>query len=174
MWLFVALVAIPVIEIALFIQIGGAIGTWPTLGLVFLTSLLGIGLVRAQGRQALMKLQRSLSDLSDPAEPLAHGAMMLIAGFLLILPGFFTDAIGFALLVPGLRSAVYRLLRARVAVAHSRAGQEMRFRHSARRNDPFDRQPHRPAGEDVIDGEFQEVEPVKRPTHNVPSGWTRH
>ena len=174
MWLFVALVAIPVIEIALFIQIGGAIGTWPTLGLVVLTTILGTWLVRAQGRHALMKLQRSLSDLTDPAEPLAHGAMMLIAGFLLILPGFFTDAIGFALLIPAVRSAVLRLLRARIAVAQFRAGQEMRFRHAGQPGDPFDRHPHHPAGEDVIDGECQEVEPVKRPTHNVPSGWTRH
>ncbi|MCW8843370.1 MAG: FxsA family protein, partial [Rhodobacteraceae bacterium] len=116
MWLFLAFVGIPLIEIALFIQIGGALGLAPTLIIVILTAVLGTFLVRNQGRIALGNLQRSFSELNDPTEPLAHGAMILISGALLLTPGFFTDAIGFSLLLPPVREAVYRFLRKRVQV----------------------------------------------------------
>lgn len=181
MWLFIAFVAIPIIEIALFIQVGGWIGLWPTLAIVVLTAVFGTLLVKAQGRLALMNLQRSFSELDDPTEPLAHGAMVLIAGVLLLTPGFFTDALGFALLMPGIRTAVYRFARARITVArfamgqrdtaHRGMGEDDPFRQPSR--DPFDargQSSHRP---DVIDGEFLEVDPDKKPTHR-PSGWTKH
>ncbi|MBO6624228.1 MAG: FxsA family protein, partial [Roseicyclus sp.] len=113
MWLFVAFLMVPLIEIALFIQVGGLIGLWPTLGIVVLTAILGTWLVRSQGRQALENLRRSFGALNDPTEPLAHGAMILFSGALLLTPGFFTDAVGFALLVPGVRNVVFRELRKR-------------------------------------------------------------
>jgi UPF0716 protein FxsA len=163
MWLFAAFIAIPIIEIALFIQVGGWIGLWPTLGIVILTAILGTMLVKSQGRLALQNLQRSFSQLNDPTEPLAHGAMILFAGALLLTPGFFTDAAGFALLIPGVRTAAYRYIRARVHVARFEMGERSEFnapRHPAQRPD-------------VIDGEFHEIDPDKRPTHR-PSGWTRH
>lgn len=163
MWLFVAFVAIPIIEIALFIQVGGWIGLWPTLAMVVLTTVFGILLLKANGRLTLMTLQRSFSELDDPTEPLVHGAMILIAGVLLLIPGFFTDGIGIALLVPGIRTAVYRFLRARISVAHF----------EARRQDPFDTRGPTPYRPDIIDGEFHEIDPDKKPTHH-PSGWTRH
>jgi UPF0716 protein FxsA len=158
MWLFLAFLAVPLIEITLFIQIGGLIGIWPTLLIVVLTAILGTWLVRNQGLVALGQLQRSFSELSDPSEPLAHGAMILFSGALLLTPGFFTDAIGFALLVPAVRQAAFRWLRARVQVATFTAS-------------PANR-PDEPQA-DVIDGEFIEIDPTKRPTHK-PSGWTKH
>lgn len=171
MWLFVAFVAIPIIEIALFIQVGGWLGLWPTLGIVVLTALIGTLLVKAQGRLALGQLQRSFSNLNDPTEPLAHGAMVLVAGVLLLTPGFFTDALGFALLVPGVRSAVYKYVSARIRVARFEMGQT--DPHAEARPDPFDPRAQRSHRPEVIDGEFHEVEPPKRPTHR-PSGWTKH
>lgn len=165
MWLFAAFLAVPLIEIALFIQVGGLIGLWPTLGVVILTAILGTWLVRSQGAQALGQLRTSFSDLRDPTEPLAHGAMILFAGALLLTPGFFTDALGFALLVPSIRLAIYRNIRARVNVQHFETGQ---------------RQPHRPYPPDadpVIDAEYEDVTPTHKPTHppsGRPSGWTRH
>lgn len=159
MWLFVLFLTIPLIEIALFISVGGAIGLFPTLGIVVLTAILGTLLVRSQGAQAIARLKSSFNDLQDPTEPLAHGAMILFSGALLLTPGFFTDAVGFALLIPAVRAAVYRYLRSRVTVAQFEYGEPRR-------------EPHRP---DVIDGEFEELDP--RPTHDPnrgPSGWTRH
>jgi UPF0716 protein FxsA len=159
MRLFALFLAIPLIEIALFIQVGGLIGLWPTLALVVLSAILGSWLVRSQGLRELSNLQASLNDLRDPSEPLANGAMILVAGVLLLTPGFFTDLLGLTLLVPAVRSAVFRRIRARVIVQ----GFDRPDPGASTRR-PDDR---------VIDGEYEEVTPPKRPTHGL-SGWTRH
>ncbi|SFL78019.1 FxsA family protein [Shimia aestuarii] len=161
MWLLLAFVAVPLIEIALFIQVGGAIGLWPTLFVVLLTALIGTWLVRTQGAMAIGNLQRSFSELDDPTEPLAHGAMILIAGALLLTPGFFTDVVGFALLMPPVRVAVFSYLRKRVRVQSFSMG----TMHSSQREHP--------TRADIIEGEYSEVDPPKNPTHR-PSGWTKH
>ncbi|MBO9473691.1 FxsA family protein [Shimia sp. R10_1] len=180
MWLLIAFIAIPMIEIALFVSVGGAIGLWPTLAIVLLTAILGTHLVRSQGLAAIGNVQQSFNELNDPTEPLAHGAMILIAGVLLLTPGFFTDAVGFALLTPPFRSAVFQYARKRIKVqSFSMGGSTGASFHaqSAKR--------HSGAQEnEVIDGEFTEVDPstefaakqdnqVKKPTHS-PSGWTKH
>ncbi len=67
MWLFWLFLIIPIIEIALFIQVGGFIGLWPTLGLVVLTAVIGSTLMRSQGARALSEVQRSMSELRDPS-----------------------------------------------------------------------------------------------------------
>lgn len=160
MWLFIAFLAVPLIEITLFIQIGGAIGLGWTLATVVITAILGTWLVRNQGILAMSQLKSSFSELRDPTEPLVHGAMILFSGALLLTPGFFTDAIGFALLVPGIRTAVYKAVRARVNVQSFEAGP---------RRHPQD--PH--ARNDIIDAEYREVDPDDdRP--EGPSGWTKH
>ncbi|MEM9393841.1 MAG: FxsA family protein [Pseudomonadota bacterium] len=154
MWLFALFVAIPLIEIALFIQIGGLIGLWPTLLIVVATALLGTALVRSQGMGALENLRKSFSELGDPTEPLAHGAMILFSGALLLTPGFFTDAVGFALLIPGVRSAIYQRAKSRVEVQQFSYGPQTG-----------------PQGA-TIDGEFEEVEEVAPRPRTGPSRWT--
>ena len=116
MWLFAAFVIVPLIEIALFIQVGGLIGLWPTLAIVVVTALIGSNLVRHQGRSALVDLQSSFSTMRDPTGPLAHGAMILFSGALLLTPGFFTDAVGFALLIPQVRQFVLTRMRKHMKV----------------------------------------------------------
>lgn len=169
MWLFIAFVAVPIIEIALFIQVGGILGLWPTLGIVVLTAIAGAILLRAQGAVAMQNLRRSFQEMRDPAEPLAHGAMILVAGVVLLTPGFFTDALGLALLLPPVRQAILRYVSARVRVVQF----------SADDGGQRGRDPSRDQGA-VIDGEFLEVgqdgespSPPKTPTHR-PSGWTKH
>lgn len=164
MWLLLAFIAVPLIEIALFIQVGGAIGLWPTLGIVVLTAIIGTWLVRTQGAMALGNLRGSFSRLDDPTEPLAHGAMILIAGVLLLTPGFFTDAVGFALLMPPVRRAVFDYLRKRIHVQRFEMGPDGPQRPRSANEDE---------GADIIDGDFHEVDPAKRPTHGT-SEWTRH
>ncbi|WP_412564853.1 FxsA family protein [Thalassobius sp. MITS945101] len=173
MWLLFAFIGVPIIEIALFIQVGGAIGTFPTLAIVVLTAILGTYMVRAQGRLAIGNLQRSFSELNDPTEPLAHGAMVLISGVLLLTPGFFTDALGFALLIPSVRSAVFRYAKARVKVQSFSMGGSVHGAHSNPFQDPHPDFGAENAADDIIDGDFVEVDPNKRPTHK-PSGWTKH
>lgn len=159
MWLFFAFLAVPLIEIALFIQVGGLIGLWPTLGIVVLTAILGTYLVRTQGLMAMANLRMSFSRLEDPSESLAHGAMILVAGALLLTPGFFTDTVGFALLMPPVRGAVFAYLRKRVHVQRFDMGGPG---HPGHRNDAM-----------TVDGEYEEVEPARNPSDG-PSGWTRH
>ena len=170
MYLFLAFLMVPLIEIALFIQIGGLIGLWPTLAIVVLTAVLGTSLVRSQGRLALGQLRTSFQTLSDPAQPLAHGAMILFAGALLLTPGFFTDAVGFALLMPPVRMAVIRYLSKRITVAQFEMG-SMHAGPGAQ--DPrYRKDPQRPQGSgDVIDGDFEDVTP-SRPSER-PSGWVK-
>ncbi len=167
MWLLVLFMAIPLIEIGLFIQIGGLIGLWPTLAIVLITAIAGTSLVRGQGRDVMGQIQRSFGTLNDPTEPLAHGAMILFAGALLLTPGFFTDAVGFLLLIPPVRKYVFNALRSQIHVQGFPPGQS---------GQGF--------GSDTIDGEFEDVSTTpspdrdfidspKRPTHE-PSGWTKH
>ena len=170
MYLFLAFLLVPLIEIALFIQVGGAIGLWPTLLIVILTAILGTYLVRSQGLRAMEKLKSSFSELRDPTEPLAHGAMILFSGALLLTPGFFTDAVGFALLVPGIRVRVYQFFRARVTVTQFGTAQGPEARQTPRgRQQPPGR---RPVHGVVIDGEFYEV-PDGAQESGKPSGWTK-
>lgn len=86
MYLLLALVLLPLVEIALFILVGGWIGVWPTLGLIVLSALAGMAIVRRQGQGALNDMRRRLETLGDPSAPMAHGAMIMMAGFLLMLP----------------------------------------------------------------------------------------
>jgi len=158
MYLFLAFMLVPIIEIALFIQIGGLIGLAWTIGIVVLTAVLGTVLVRAQGRLVLGQLQQSFAQLDDPSEPLAHGAMILFSGALLLTPGFFTDAVGFALLVPGVRMAAFRYLRSKVNVTRFQMGGGAGFQ-----TRPTQTQ------DDVIDGEYTEVRPRRDPSK--PSKW---
>lgn len=165
MWLFIAFLVVPLIEIALFIQIGGMIGLWPTLAIVVLTAILGTWLVQTQGRMAMNNLRNSFSQLDDPSEPLAHGAMILVSGALLLTPGFFTDAVGFALLAPPVRSAVFAWARKRVTVTQFQMGPDVQM------HQPRNPRPSSP--DEVIDGDFTEVPEGKDPNH-PGSGWTRH
>ena len=118
MRLLIAFIAVPLIEIGLFIQVGDAIGLWPTLLIVLLTAIAGTALVRSQGAQVITALQGSLQAMKDPTEPLAHGAMILFAGALLLTPGFFTDAFGFLLLFPPFRHMITNMIRSRLKMAN--------------------------------------------------------
>lgn len=156
MRLFLLFLVVPLIEIALFIQIGGLIGLGWTLFSVVVTAILGTLLVRSQGLAVLRSLQGSLEDMRDPTEALVHGAMILFSGALLLTPGFFTDGVGFALLVPSVRSAVFRTIRKRVVAAEYPHG-------------PGPRDPRDPT---IIDAEFEDL--GARDPQSGPSGWTRH
>jgi len=104
--LFTVFVVTPVVEIALFVVVGGRIGLGPTLLVVVVTAILGASLVSRQSRAEWSRVRAEFAAGSFPGRPLAHSAMILVAGTLLITPGFLTDAIGFALLIPGVREAV--------------------------------------------------------------------
>ncbi len=119
MWLFLIFVVTPIIEIALFIKVGGFLGLGTTLAIVILTALVGTTLLRRQGLATLNRLQNSLNDGQNPMDPIAHGALILASGILLLTPGFFTDAVGLALLLPPIRAALIRWGAARLVNSSS-------------------------------------------------------
>lgn len=151
MWLFLILVAVPIIEIGLFIQLGGFLGMWPTLGIVVLTAFLGTFLLRQQGLSTVEELRRTTETGQSPAGPLANGALILVAGLLLLTPGFFTDSIGFLLMVPPFRAVLIRWIAARA---------QMKIYASAANSQQ---------APDIIDGEFEVVDDDTA----GDSGWTK-
>lgn len=184
MALFLLFLAVPLIEIALFIQLGSVLDLGWILLIVVLTALLGTWLVRQQGRGVLRQIMASAETLRDPTEPLAHGAMILFSGALLLTPGFFTDAVGFLLLIPAVREAVFVWLRKRVRV-QTASGDFGRYRPGPGPGlGPRPRpRPERPnsatgrSGPTIIDADYTDVSPEKperngsRPSDR-PSGWT--
>ena len=103
-------IGIPLIEIYLFIQVGGAIGALPTVALVVITALVGVSLLRAQGLQTMAKFQQRVAQGEMPADTMLEGAALLFGGALLLTPGFLTDAIGFLCLLPVTRRPLVRWL----------------------------------------------------------------
>ena len=157
LWLLLLFVGLPIAEIAVFIMVGGAIGVLPTIGLVLLSAIAGISVVRRQGIQTVGRLQASLESGGDPSGPLAHGALIAIAGILLFIPGFLTDVVGILLLIPAVRAALIRRGAARTTVRVSTFGRAGR--------------PRRPAP-DTIEADYEIVE-EETPPRRGSSGWTR-
>lgn len=158
MWLVLTFLLLPIIEIALFIQVGGLIGVLPTISLVLLAVIVGIALVRQQGLNTLDQLNADLQNGRGDGDRLAHGALKVAAGFLFIAPGFFTDAIALLLLIPPLRSLLIRWGASKVTV---RAAGAVRRKPQQAWAEPID------AEYEILDDEGL----VKR--HQPPSGWTR-
>lgn len=158
MRLFLLLVAVPIIEIALFIEIGGMIGTWPTVGIVILTALIGSIMLRQQGLAVIGEAQRRLEAGENPGRLLADGVMILFAGALLLTPGFFTDAVGFALLVPPIRNAVWNYAAPRIKPTRVRVRTTM-YRRGTRGG----------PGQ-TVDGDYEDVTPDDSADPDPPDG----
>lgn len=114
-------IAVPVIEIALFIQVGGVLGVWPTIALVLLTAIVGASLVRSQGLQTLLTVQQRLAQGQLPAQQILEGVMLAVAGVLLLTPGFFTDILGMLVLLPAPRAYFAKQLMSRGVVGNIHA-----------------------------------------------------
>ena len=104
--LLLSFIILPIAEIALLLKVGSAVGALNTIGFVIFTAILGAYLVRQQGLSTLARLQQETNAGRMPAKEIAEGVILLVAGAVLLTPGFITDAIGFALLVPAVRSLV--------------------------------------------------------------------
>ena len=99
-------VGVPLVELYLLTRIGSRIGFFPTLGLIFVTGILGANLAKTQGLGVMRRIQADLQAGRIPAAALVDGLIILIAGAVLITPGILTDAFGFLCLVPSFRSII--------------------------------------------------------------------
>ena len=112
--LFLLFTPIPVIELALLVEVGGRIGVAPTIAVVLGTGAAGAWLARSQGLRALQRLQEAVRTAQFPGEEIFDGILILAGGLLLLTPGFLTDILGFCALVPGSRYLLKALVKSRV------------------------------------------------------------
>ena len=141
--LLILFIAVPLIEIALFIQIGGAIGLWPTLAVVIITALLGSAALRMQGLAVMNRARHQMDQGELPARELFDGFCLVIAGALLLTPGFFTDAVGALLFIPPFRDLMRRVLG-----DYMRRHGDFAVYQNGRRVDP---------DSNTIDGDYEDV-----------------
>jgi len=107
---FLVVLVVPFLEIYLLLQVGGLIGVVPTIFLVVLTAVIGTALLRQQGLATWQRFQQSMAQGTIPAYEIIEGPIILVGGALLLTPGFITDLLGFACLVPSLRRRIAQYL----------------------------------------------------------------
>lgn len=133
-------IAVPLIEIGVFIEVGGRLGLWPTLAIIIATAVAGTALLRWQGLSTLARAQKALQRGELPVAEVFDGACLLLAGALLLTPGFVTDGLGGLLFLPPFRLLLRQLIAQRIVVKMGAPPQE-------RTRGP----------DDVIEGEWEEV-----------------
>lgn len=114
-WLLIAFLLVPVVEIAVIIQVGQQIGAGWTLALLLAVSVFGAWLVKREGRRAWLELQAAIESGQPPGRELTDAALILVGGTLLLTPGFVTDIVGFVLVLPGTRPLIRRAAQAWLA-----------------------------------------------------------
>ncbi len=107
-------VIVPLVELALLIQMGQWVGFWPTIALVVFTGLTGAWLARMEGLRTMWKLRADLANGRVPGQAIMDGMAVLAGGALLLTPGILTDVVGFSLLFPGTRRAIQKRIMARL------------------------------------------------------------
>lgn len=129
----------------LLIEVAGYIDVWPTIGLVMLTAVVGVALLKRQGIATLTRGVQRAQQGQMPATEMAEGILLAVAGALLITPGFVTDFVGFTLLFPPSRVAIAKTLMQRVAMS------------ATVMSSPHTRDAESAANDasNVLDGEFQ-------------------
>ncbi len=118
--LFVVFLVVPIVELAVIIQVGHVIGTWNTIALLLIVSFGGAWLVKRQGITVARRFRQQMEAGPVPGRELADGVLILFAGALLLTPGFVTDILGVLLLLPPVRSVVRTGAMHRVALRSQR------------------------------------------------------
>jgi UPF0716 protein FxsA len=160
-------IIVPVVEMYILIQVGSLIGGLYTIGLVLLTAMIGVSLLKRQGLSIFLTAQQKMQTGQMPVREIAEGLMLAIAGALLLTPGFVTDTIGFILLTPYLRQYLAQCLF-NIWLKNSAQAQFYQQTHyysresASHRADRFDPDQHEPSSSSsVIEGEFQQVSDEK-------------
>jgi len=146
-------ILVPIIEIAVFIQIGEVVGLSWTLVIVVLTAILGVNLLRQQGFRAWRDIQLSMAQGNMPAVEMASAAQLLFAGGLLLTPGFVTDIVGFTLMIPSVRTYLAKKLIAKGSFSTTTFYSNVSSSYH---------QPSHHQGGRTIDGEFEEKDKFEK------------
>jgi UPF0716 protein FxsA len=152
-YLFLLFIAMPIIEMWLLISVGTEIGALATIGLVLLTALIGVQLLREQGFNTLWRGRRKLEEGELPAQEIIEGIILAVSGALLLTPGFVTDIIGFAGLIPPIRVLFVKQMLRRMVVIDLQGNQ---FRPGAQSN--------KSSVDGIIEGEsWEEKDGIDKP-----------
>jgi len=155
-FILLAFIAVPIIEIAVFLEVGGRIGVLNTILMIVTTAMIGTWLLRSQGLQTLQRAQESLNQNVFPVSEVFDGLCLMVAGGLLLTPGFVTDLFGFLLFIPWMRG----LLR---EIAWSFLAKSGRAGAWTKAENPMGGDDDRPGGNGpaTIDGKFREIDQDK-------------
>ena len=161
-------ISVPLVELALLIELGRQIGFWWTISIVIITAVVGTAVLQQQGLETLGRINTSMASGVPPIEPVVEGFFLLLAGAFLLTPGIITDAIGFVLLIPPLRRAIARWSFNRVlssAKVHVRTTTSYGTAEADETNYGNTRNPgSRGTGTGpIIDGEYERVDEPTRP-----------
>ncbi len=113
--IFAVVIAVPLIEIFFIVKMGSVVGVIPTIVLLFAISIVGSRVVKYQGLRVWRKFNEQVRSGKMPSQELVEGVCLLLAGALLVTPGFFTDVLGLLLLLPPVRLVVLKIVSARTA-----------------------------------------------------------
>ena len=153
-------IAVPLIEMLVLIKVGQQIGALSTIALVILTAVIGIALLKQQGIAMLNRANWKMNQGQIPAREMAEGIVLAVGGALLLTPGFVTDAIGFACILPGSRHFLLSRVLKNISVnpIQQSSGQSQRHESRQGQQDTFrqqtQHQSHKEGG-DVIEGEYE-------------------
>ncbi|MCP3866078.1 MAG: FxsA family protein [Aestuariibacter sp.] len=142
-------ILMPIAEIALLLQVGDMIGGWNTVGLIIVTAFVGAYLVRQEGLSTLQKAQQKMANNEVPGKEMMEGLMLVIAGVLLVTPGFITDIIGFLFVLPFSRQLMAGQLAKQMTVRAVQGGNQSFY---------YSNTQQRPGNEgDPIEGEYTDT-----------------
>lgn len=169
--LFLFFVIVPIIEIMVLIHVGELLGAWPTIAIVIFTAWLGAKNVRQQGIATLQSVQNKMAHGEMPSDEIITGLLLLIAGILLVTPGFVTDIFGLLLLIPKMRALLIKSVQQHIQVNQVMYGSSFTqpnssFNHDEENDIPFEDTPFKnkekskipPHKGQTIDGEFERKE----------------
>lgn len=162
-FLFLLFIVVPIIEIAVLMQVGALLGAWPTIAIVIITAWLGAKNVKQQGVATLQSVQTKMAQGEMPSDEIVAGLLLLVAGVLLVTPGFVTDIFGLSLLVPQIRKLLIGSVQQhlKTSAVHSGPGfafHAQSFEHQQNQQSPFDNNPDELGTKHqgtTLDGEFE-------------------
>jgi UPF0716 protein FxsA len=155
--LFAVLLALPLVEIAILIKVGGWLGFWPVLLIVILTAVLGSAVVRQRGISVFSRVFAEIDEGRSGLEPMFDSLLAVTAGIFLILPGLATDCLGLLLLMPPVRKLVARVVLPHIASSSMDDTQifEERFKRRTAGGSPAT---EAPSGPIVIEGDYERLD----------------
>jgi len=140
-FLFLLFIVVPIIEIMVLMNVGEWLGAWPTIAIVIITAWLGAKNVKQQGIATLNSVQTKMAQGEMPSDEIVAGVLLLVAGVLLVTPGFVTDFFGLSLLVPQVRKALIKSVQGHLVNNRSSKGFTYQSDIHNHQTEPFNHNP---------------------------------